>query len=461
VTDASTYLVLDEQQAAGIAASLAALGGPQVGISVVGTGTLTADLSQLTTFVSSAEELFGAVQTLTLTAADVPDLAELGFWSQTALDITSGAEGAYQPDLGSLPAGEMVHTFATTVTAAQSTLMSGVETSWCDTPGYCPISAVAQPGQYIQFVARNIPVSGPVSVDLSGLTADIVSLSNTIVGQEMGFSALCTAVNASGCPQQVPLADSSIEMCDLLVDSSGNTIPATVSVTPPLPACPLGAAGTPTPTAITAPSAPTGAGSAQLGACTFVTPGAIAMASGEPYPSGVEANSNGYACIVALNNGSGQTVTSAPDVYRDRISFAPPMRIGGITYRDGVAVLVQTDSSATPDSGNTDTVIYQVGSTGTFTAEIGIDDVTMDSGANAFGSEQYQTSSQMEVTISVNGAVVDRLAFTSRGQSSPVSIPVQAGDQLAIAVSNLQRETLGSPSEPGQVDIVNPEVQDS
>ncbi len=199
----------------------------------------------------------------------------------------------------------------------------------------------------------------------------------------------------------------------------------------------------------------TTAGLSQVGACTFLTPGVSALAAHEPYPSRIEPNAKKFACIVALNNGTGQTGVSAADAVDVTISFAPPMRLGGVTYQDGVAVLAQTDTSNTPDPGNTNTVRYHIATSGIFAAQVGIDDAKVDSGSSLFGTQVYSTSSHMQVAFSVNGSVIDTKVFTVRGEPAVVNVPVRAGDDLEIAVSNLQAESVGAPSEPGQVDIVN------
>ena len=205
---------------------------------------------------------------------------------------------------------------------------------------------------------------------------------------------------------------------------------------------------------------PTTAGTSSSGPCTFATPGMGTLPADEPYPTNIEPNADGYSCIVAVDNNANQGASSTAD-YDVTISFAPPMRMGGVTYAHGLAVLAQTDTSDTPDAGNTNTVTYSFARSGTYSALVGIDDATTNAGGDLFGKQTYSTSSHMTVVFSLNGQTVASEAFTALGQASRVSFPVKAGDDLAIAVSNVQGEARGAASEPGQVDIVDPLVQPS
>ena len=203
------------------------------------------------------------------------------------------------------------------------------------------------------------------------------------------------------------------------------------------------------------PGLPSSPGTSSVGTCTFATSGTSSLVSGEPYPSAIDPNSNAYSCIVAVNNNGGQVATSTAD-WDVTISFAPPMAMGGVTYQHGLAVVVQTDTNSIPDSGNTDTVIYNISRSGTFSATVGVDDATTNQGGDLWGSETYSTSPDMDVAFSLNGSVVAQESFSALGQSAPVSFPVSAGAQLSIAVSNVDAEARGAESEPGQVDVVNP-----
>jgi hypothetical protein len=132
------------------------------------------------------------------------------------------------------------------------------------------------------------------------------------------------------------------------------------------------------------------------------------------------------------------------------------MEMNGTPYQDGLAVVSQTDANRQPDAGNTNTVVYEFARTGTFSAKVGVDDTKTDKGGDIWGAKTYTTSSHMEVGFDLDGKVLVDKVFSARGQSALVSFHVSAGDKLAVDVSNLQAETRGAASEPGQVDIVNP-----
>jgi hypothetical protein len=245
------------------------------------------------------------------------------------------------------------------------------------------------------------------------------------------------------------------------VDCSSGTadfpisLPSNSTATPEVYSFTLSAAGAPSTTPASATTTVTVDAPSSFGTCTFASTGP--SVPNEPYPSSIAPNANGYSCIVAVDNNGGQGATSTAD-WNVTISFAPPMQMSGVTYENGLAVVTQTDTNSSPDPGNTNTVTYQIGQSGIYSAVVGVDDATTNQGGDMWGSETYSTSPDLDVVFSLEGQTVASEAFTELGQTAAVSFPVTAGDQLVVSFSNVDAESRGASSEPGQVDIVNPTI---
>ncbi len=192
-----------------------------------------------------------------------------------------------------------------------------------------------------------------------------------------------------------------------------------------------------------------------FGACTLAAAGAPAPAPGQPQLESVQPNESGYACIVALDDNGGAKASSTGG-YGVTIGFTPPMTLGGRTYEDGVAVITQTTSADVPEPGNTNTLIYHVPVSGTFTATVGVDGAATNEGGEGGAPQSFETSSHLDVAIRVAGRTLASESFTALGQSAPVSVTVSSGTDLEIACSNVQGQELGTPSKPGQIDVVDP-----
>jgi hypothetical protein len=246
----NNYLLLDQPELASIAAALRIPGDTAIAAAVSGTPTFSAQLSDSVDLLESADEVFEVLNTLTFTAADVGDLAEIGWWSATALDATQGVADAATPSFGDLPDSKMVQSYATTISSAQTDLFNATTSEWCSNVAagyYCPQIAAGS-GQSILFVATGAQLTAFPQPSTTYLTAHVAELPDTIIGQESG-GGVCTVATTSGCPRLVQLSDgSSVEMCLAVLGPDGQPDPRF----PPLPGsaiseCDFGQSQTPGP----------------------------------------------------------------------------------------------------------------------------------------------------------------------------------------------------------------------
>ena len=195
-----------------------------------------------------------------------------------------------------------------------------------------------------------------------------------------------------------------------------------------------------------ATSLPPQGGLSSVGQCTvFVASGGSPRIPGLR-PVSVTQNSNGYACVVAVLP-SPKPRLYATGVWGVTVSLSSPLLLHGTSYSAGIGVVCQTDTSSSPDSGNTNELALVATTSGRLTAIVGIDSRSHNLG--------FVASDQMEVMVLIGGRVVAAQRLSGLGSEANVNVNVARGQTITFAVSNVKSGPFGGVNMPGQIDIVN------